>query len=78
MGAAGAALIVLALAIPGSPVALRWPIEWSILAGWTALGALLWRVARSRRMGISDADRAALILRTDENAADAGETPTSS
>jgi amino acid transporter len=78
LGAAGAALIVLALAVPGSPVALRWPIEWSILAGWTALGALLWRAARARRMVISDVARAASILQTDERAAAAGAPPTSS
>ncbi len=61
-GACGAGLIVLALAVPGSPVALEWPVEWTILGLWTALGAVLWRLARGRREGISEDRRAALIL----------------
>ncbi|MCZ6694912.1 MAG: APC family permease [Acidobacteria bacterium] len=63
-GAAGAALIILALAVPGSPVALRWPYEWSILAGWTLVGFVLWRAARERRTAIGEAERSALILQT--------------
>jgi amino acid transporter len=61
-GAAGAALIVLGLAIPGSPVALRWPVEWAILGGWTLLGAILWLAARPLRRALGEGERAALIL----------------
>jgi amino acid transporter len=63
LGAAGAALIVAALVLPGSPVALSWPVEWLILAGWTFLGALLWRTAAPLRAAIPEAERARLILR---------------
>ncbi|HEY5656656.1 MAG TPA: amino acid permease [Myxococcota bacterium] len=34
------------LYLPGSPVALAWPAEWSIVLGWTLLGAVLFAWAR--------------------------------
>ena len=71
-GAVGAALIILALVLPGSPVALRWPHEWSILAGWTLLGIVLWRVAGARRGAIKETERAALILQTARPAEEEG------
>lgn len=62
LGAAGAGVIVAALGIPGSPVALKWPVEWAMLIGWTALGLVLWRAAHRRREAISEDERARLIL----------------
>jgi basic amino acid/polyamine antiporter, APA family len=62
LGALGAGVIAVALVVPGSPLALKWPLEWSILAGWILLGAILWRLARRHRAGIGEAERASLIL----------------
>lgn len=47
---AGSALILalglVLLYLPGSPAALQWPTEWSIVAGWSLLGAVLWITGR--------------------------------
>jgi amino acid transporter len=68
LGAAGAAVIVAALAVPGSPVALAWPVEWAILGGWLLLGLVLWRAAAPRRAALSEEARARLIFPRDDGA----------
>jgi amino acid transporter len=50
-GLVGGAALLLSLGLgslylPGSPVALAWPAEWTIVLGWTLLGAALFAWAR--------------------------------
>jgi amino acid transporter len=58
----GAGAISLAMLVPGSPVMLVWPLEWLLLLGVLALGALLWRMGRSGRAACGEAEREQLVL----------------
>ncbi|MDJ0926056.1 MAG: amino acid permease [Gammaproteobacteria bacterium] len=42
------ALGLFTLYLPWSPAALVWPYEWAIVLGWAVIGALLYRLARTR------------------------------
>jgi basic amino acid/polyamine antiporter, APA family len=44
-----ASLGMLVLYLPGSPAALAWPWEWSIVLGWSAAGVVLLAIARLGR-----------------------------
>jgi len=39
-------IFMITLYLPGSPAALIWPWEWGMLAGWAALGLVLYLMAR--------------------------------
>jgi amino acid transporter len=71
--AAGGALFILgALVVPGSGVSLDWEIEWPILIGWTLLGVVLWILARDMRSAVTEEERAAAILQSQDDASAAG------
>ncbi|MEZ5367133.1 MAG: APC family permease [Bryobacterales bacterium] len=58
----GATFILAAIALPFSPAALRWPLEWGILAALCASGAAAWAFGARVRSEVSDEARARLIL----------------
>lgn len=58
----GALFILGVMLLPGSPGMLAWPLEWSILGGFVALGAVLWALGASRRRGTPSEERFRLIL----------------
>jgi len=62
VAAAGSVFIMGVMLVPGSPGRLVWPLEWLILGALTATGAAFWYGARRYREGVSEADRARLIL----------------
>ncbi len=59
---AGSILILLAITLPGSPAALKWPMEWAIFSTVCFLGAILWIGSKSSRSATSSQDRDYLIL----------------
>ncbi|MBL7870804.1 MAG: APC family permease [Cyclobacteriaceae bacterium] len=59
---AGSILILLAITLPASPAALKWPLEWAILLGLCMLGAILWIFSKNSRDTTSEEDRDHLIL----------------
>ena len=59
---AGAALILAAIAVPLSPAALQWPLEWAILGSLVACGAAAWAVGAPARAAASHEERRGLIL----------------
>ena len=62
VAAAGALFILAVMIVPGSPAALRWPLEVAILGGFTLLGLVFWTGATALRGQVSDAERGRLIL----------------
>jgi amino acid transporter len=66
IAAAGSLLICLALIVPSSPAALRWPLEWLLFGGWCLLGVVLWHGARRVREAVPETERARLILSPDQ------------
>jgi hypothetical protein len=54
--------ILFVMIAPGSPAALRWPLEVSILATFTALGGVFWLGGRRLRSSAREDQRARLIL----------------
>jgi hypothetical protein len=38
------------------------PPEWLVLGGWTALGAMMWTIARRARSSLTEAERHRLIV----------------
>ncbi|NJN41638.1 MAG: APC family permease [Flammeovirgaceae bacterium] len=59
---AGSILVLLAITVPGSPAALKWPLEWGILIGLIILGIILWIISKKSRSRIDDEERDYLIL----------------
>jgi amino acid transporter len=62
VAALGAVFILFVMIAPGSPAALRWPLEVSILATFTALGGVFWLGGRRLRSSAREDQRARLIL----------------
>ncbi|MEQ8361687.1 MAG: APC family permease [Cyclobacteriaceae bacterium] len=58
----GSILILLAITLPGSPAALKWPLEWLILIALIALGVLFWMISKKSRDATTKEDRDYLIL----------------
>ncbi len=58
----GSTLILLAITLPGSPAALKWPLEWAILLGLCLLGIIFWISSHQSRKTKSKEDRDYLIL----------------
>jgi amino acid transporter len=58
----GSLLILAAITLPGSPAALKWPLEWSILLALSVLGLILWIASRKGRETTSTEERNYLIL----------------
>jgi amino acid transporter len=56
------AAILLALLVPGSPVALVWPLEWGVFGGVLALGLVCWVGGARPRSACSERERAELVL----------------
>lgn len=59
---AGAVFMLGAIMLPFSPAALRWPLEWTILGALSACGAIAWAAGAAARAGVSESERAELIL----------------
>jgi basic amino acid/polyamine antiporter, APA family len=59
---AGSILILLAITLPASPAALKWPLEWAILLGLSLLGLILWLTSKKTRDTTPEAERDHLIL----------------
>jgi amino acid transporter len=66
IAAAGSLLICVALIVPRSPAALRWPLDWLLFGGWCLLGAVLWRLATPVRSAVPEEERARLILNPED------------
>ncbi|MCA8947988.1 MAG: APC family permease [Planctomycetes bacterium] len=58
----GAGGILLAMLVPGSPVALVWPLEWLLLLAVIVLGWLFWHLGRPARAGCPEPERERLVL----------------
>lgn len=58
----GSGAILLALLVPGSPVALTWPLEWAVLGGVLVLGTVCWVGGARERTALTEAERARLVL----------------
>jgi len=63
----GSILILIAIAMPGSPAALKWPLEWGALAALSVLGAIIWITSSKSREKTSSNDRDYLILENFSN-----------
>jgi basic amino acid/polyamine antiporter, APA family len=62
LAAVGAAFMLGAMLVPGSPAALGWPDEVGILAGFCVLGILFWLIGGVQRRRTTEPERAYLIL----------------
>lgn len=62
ISAFGAGAIILSMVVPGSPVALVWPLEWALLLAVLLLGALFWRLGRGARATCTEEQREHLVL----------------
>lgn len=58
----GATLVLLAITLPGSPAALKWPLEWAILITLSVLGLIIWMISKKTRSTTSKEERDYLIL----------------
>ncbi|MGE0589771.1 MAG: APC family permease [Cyclobacteriaceae bacterium] len=58
----GSILILMAITIPGSPAALRWPLEWVILITLSLLGLIFWVRSKKSRNATPEEEREYLIL----------------
>ncbi|MEQ8302241.1 MAG: APC family permease [Cyclobacteriaceae bacterium] len=58
----GSTLVLLAITLPGSPAALKWPLEWLILISLSALGIIFWMISKKSRDATTKEDRDYLIL----------------
>ncbi|MEQ9099346.1 MAG: APC family permease [Imperialibacter sp.] len=58
----GSLLILLAITLPNSPAALKWPLEWAILLALSILGTIFWTVSKQSREATSLEERDYLIL----------------
>ena len=62
LAAVGSLLVVLVMVVPASPAALKWPLEWAILAAFCLCGIAFWAAGRRHRSTITESERARLIL----------------
>ncbi|MGD9842507.1 MAG: APC family permease [Steroidobacteraceae bacterium] len=62
IAATGAVAMLLAMLIPGSPAALRWPIEAGLLIGFGVLGLALWFLAHRDRDAMTENERTYQVL----------------
>lgn len=62
LSVAGSVLILLAITVPGSPAALRWPLEWGILISLSVLGIIFWFASKKTRNSTAHEERDYLIL----------------
>ena len=62
LAAVGSLLVVLVMVVPASPAALKWPLEWAILAAFCLCGIAFWATGRRHRSTITESERARLIL----------------
>jgi amino acid transporter len=62
IAAAGSVFILGVMLFPGSPSMLVWPLEWAILGVLIVTGVVFWLGAGGYRRGVSEDDRARLIL----------------
>lgn len=58
----GSSLVLLAITVPGSPAALKWPLEWAILIALSLLGGIIWLISKKSRNTTSKEERDYLIL----------------
>jgi amino acid transporter len=58
----GSTLVLLAITLPGSPAALKWPLEWAILIALSVLGLIVWTISKKSRSTTSKEERDYLIL----------------
>ena len=58
----GSILVLLAITLPGSPAALKWPLEWAILIALSLLGIIIWMISKKSRSTTSKEERDYLIL----------------
>ncbi|MEQ9425423.1 MAG: APC family permease [Cyclobacteriaceae bacterium] len=58
----GGLAILLIMAIPVSPAALQWPLEWMILITFSLLGLIFWTASKKERNKVSEKERDYLIL----------------
>ena len=58
----GSTLVLLAISLPGSPAALKWPLEWAILITLSLLGLIIWMISKKSRSATSKEERDYLIL----------------
>ena len=62
LAAAGSLFILVAMIVPGSPVALVWPLEWGILLTFCVCGIIFWMRGTRQRRQTGERQRARLIL----------------
>jgi basic amino acid/polyamine antiporter, APA family len=62
LSVAGSLVILVAITFPGSPAALRWPLEWVILIVLSGLGAIFWAASTKSRNTTTREERDYLIL----------------
>jgi|FLOH01.1.fsa_nt_gi basic amino acid/polyamine antiporter, APA family len=65
-GIASLIMVYQALIGPYADAGGSWPLEWSLLLLWGALGAVMWIISAPTRRQYSEEERRALILETDE------------
>jgi len=58
----GSILILLAITLPASPAALKWPLEWAILLALSMLGTVFWLMSKPSREKTTREERDYLIL----------------
>jgi amino acid transporter len=58
----GSILVLVAITVPGSPAALKWPLEWAILIALSVLGLVIWIISKKSRSTTSKEERDYLIL----------------
>lgn len=58
----GSILVLLAITLPGSPAALKWPLEWLILLTLSLLGVVFWVLSKKKRDTTAPQERDYLIL----------------
>lgn len=58
----GSIIILLAISLPGSPAALKWPLEWLILLALSILGIVFWVISKKSRNATTKEERDYLIL----------------
>ncbi len=58
----GSMVILMAITVPGSPAALRWPLEWGIFIALSFSGLLFWLLSKKSRSATTKKERDYLIL----------------
>lgn len=58
----GSICVLLAITLPMSPAALKWPMEWGILIGLVLIGIVVWLISKKSRNNTTQEERDYLIL----------------